>query len=295
MSATLTLIKKIKEITDNIKSGQQRQKKNKAGHQKLIESLVEMEKVYTQRTAAGKSGIAFEAASGTGKSAEELASAHISALAQRQREEQEAKALKRIEETEEKQKKAFESKVKQESQTYSEFQKRQEQDLSKIITQGLTRSSIAEQMTERTLKEYLAKMGEIRKSYDMEIEALNNQKAIINVEKEKALREFNLSLSAEYENKLAEIKERQLQAAQMLAESEERYRLEEETRKNKRGSLIEYQGEEQEEMRQRYLKALEFYKSMDKKEALKLIERSDELKRLLGLYYAELVEEIGKG
>ena len=108
-----------------------------------MKAQLEMEKAYTQRTAAGEERhLAFEAASGTGKSAEELASAHISALAQRQREEQEARALKRIEETEEKRrKKPLKAKVKQESQTYSEFQKQQEQDLSKIITQGLTRSS----------------------------------------------------------------------------------------------------------------------------------------------------------
>ena len=41
-------------------------------------------------------------------------------------------------------------------------------------------------MTERTLKEYLAKMGEIRKS-DMEIEALNT-KSHHKRRKEKALR-----------------------------------------------------------------------------------------------------------
>jgi hypothetical protein len=182
------------------------------------------------------------------------------------------------------------------------------------VNNGISNSSIVTNMKESILNEYRSEIETITNEYTVLSNSIKEEIELLYQSKENSLLEYDLTQAVEIEKELATLKSAQQSAIasinkynEQLIEAETEYQstrtaeiasLQEEWR-NTQSEQLEYEqingysGDNLVEMDNRYDMAKEFYFSITKSDASKLIEENAEsLKNSLGAsYYAKLVEE----
>lgn len=310
MGATVNTLSQVKGLVAKIKQKENNIKDYNSANRALINKLLQMESAYKQKSASAnpdyKRSISTEGGSLAPviKSDNEImqeASKYVSDLASENKRKIDSQANEKISKIESKGIKAYENQQEKHNKSLSDFNKNKDYITSKTIKQGLTHSSIKEDWQNKNLNEYLSAYDAIRADYNRYMDELGKEINMINSARTQSLSDYNLKLASEYERKLQQLKNEQIKAIEKLNSYNNLIERESNDNKQKQAEyekeLAEgYSGEKAVEMDNRYNEALNFYKSMDNKIAVKYIEEnSEELKRTLGLYYTKLLEEIKNG
>ena len=98
------------------------------------------------------------------------------------------------------------------------YQSAQESISEKAIRNGTVNSSIFRALRDTAAEEYAVKMQEIGAELNRKTEELNRQKEIIETSRYLALQDYELKRAAEYESKLAELRQEELEARKAVAD-----------------------------------------------------------------------------
>ncbi|MDD4315930.1 MAG: hypothetical protein PHC84_02090 [Clostridia bacterium] len=324
MSNLGAIVSQARQLAEKIKQKEQTSKAKSGANAALIRKLTEMERAYnksSQQQMPDYSTLlpaAPEVKEPVVKSQAQLmkeASTAVKQQAGQYRKQTLEKAGEKLGSLEEQQLQTAEKQHRELDNAYAAFEQGRQQISDASIRQGLTHSTIKNEWQRLNTGEYLTDFEDIKQRYDARIAELSRQMEAVNTAKLQSLADYNLKQAAEYENTLSrltaeQVKEiekineynkqtlsQQQQRQKQVAALEEKWRAEQQQKlkeQQEKERLDGYSGEKELEMRRRYDTALNFYKSMDKKEALRLIEENKgDLRNMLGLYFDRLLSDIG--
>lgn len=304
MSATLGIINQIKSLVDIVKKKDKKNKETTSANRALINKLLGMQSAYNNKEISFAPeysqtiSISNKPSIKSDIQLQEEAAKHVSDLLAENKKKAEAKAYEKIVKLEDKQLKAYRKFTDSQDKLASQLDSQKEYITSKVIRQGLTHSSIRDDWQQKNTQDYLSAMEYVKRDYADQVAQIEAQINIINTAKIQSLADYDLALASAYEKRLQQLREEQIKIIEKQDSYNRFYQgqmdiLEQEQLEQE---LLEgYSGEKAIEMENRYQQALSFYKSLDKKRALNLIEDNKlELKQTLGWYYMRLIEEINK-
>lgn len=315
----------VRQLAEKIKQRDRDQKQSSGANSALIKKLTQMENAYKDSTRQAMPD--YNKMLDVAPSIKPLAvksEAQLMSEAKLQLEKQSAqfkqqlkdKSEAEIDSLEQQQLKTVQSRQNELDKALAAFGNNRQDISDSAIRQGLTHSTIKEGWQQQNTREYLSGFEEINRQYEAKIMQIGRQIEAVNSAKLQSLYEYNLKQASEYEKTLAKLTAEQLKEieavnaynkkalAQQQQRDEQIAALEARWRKEQRQKELAqqeteitegYSGEKKLEMLNRYNTALEFYKKYEKKEAKRLIEESKEdLRKILGLYYDRLINEINK-
>ncbi len=306
MRTTLGIISQVRNIANAIKNTDKKRKEASSANKALINKLLEMEKAYNEKTAKPTPNYDKQVPQSLSstptlkddKQLQQEATDYVSQMVEQHRQQTEAKAKEKITKLEDKRLQGYKKYTDSQEKTTDKFGATEEKITGKTIRQGITHSSIKEDWHRENMENYLHTMEIIRQDYDEYMAQIDAQISLINQAKQQSLAEYDITLAALYEKKLQELRKEQIASMEEQEKYEKHYKEQADKlyQQQLEKELLEgYSGEKAVEMEERYGKALEFYKSLDKSKALKYIaDNKSQLKQTLGWYYWELVEEIKK-
>lgn len=177
------------------------------------------------------------------------------------------------------------------------------------VRQGIAVSSIYDEAQKNLYDNYLAGMDSIRTEYQLLEESITREMTALDSARQEALMGYDLSAAAEIEKKLAALRNEQQSAINAVNKYNQTVVKAQEDREaalatlkqdwinsftyQLRNETIEgYTGENAVEMAERYNTAKEFYFSLNKADAKKLLsQNASELTAVLGSYYMQLLRE----
>lgn len=317
--------KLIRQLSDKMKQKKSDEQKNNSANIALIKKLAQMESAYNASNKQPMPDYDKQLAEAPQikpvvlKSEQQLmseAKAQMKKQAEQFQENTSEKAATQVENLYNQQLKAAEKHQEQLDQAAFNFDNSSQKIVNSTIRQGLTHSTIKDAWQSQNLQDYNQEIDAIRQQYDTKVIEYESKIAAVNAAKIQSLAEYNLKQAAECEKILAKLTAEHLKEIESinaynkkaLAQQQQREKqkaalaaqwLKDERQKQTALEEIEkeagYSGEKQLEMQNRYNTALEFYANLDKKEALRLIDESKaDLKKILGLYYDRLIDEISR-
>ena len=179
--------------------------------------------------------------------------------------------------------------------TYDELKQNASED---SIKRGLARSSIIVNVLEAFDNKMLDDYANLDKEYTKKFQELEEEKSLLESQKQSALNSFDISYATKLNDKIEEInkeieeKEKEvLEYNNQIAEKEAEYKLDQQKRNQE---LLEYIGKygstalNRVKENEKYNLALSYFMSLDKDEALAELLNNDQYKVELGNFYSTL-------
>ncbi len=179
--------------------------------------------------------------------------------------------------------------------TYQELKQNASED---SIKRGLARSSIIVNVLDAFDNGMLEDYANLDKEYTKKFQELEEEKSLLESQKQNALNSFDISYATKLNEKIDEInkeieeKEKEvLEYNNKIAETEAEYKL---NQQKQNQELLDYIGKygttalNRAKENEKYNLALSYFMSMDKDEALAELLNNDQFKTELGNYYSQL-------
>ena len=180
-------------------------------------------------------------------------------------------------------------------ETYQELKQNASED---SIKRGLARSSIIVNVLEAFDNKMLEDYANLDKAYTQKFQELEEEKSLLESQKQNALNSFDISYATKLNEKIEEInkeieeKEKEvLEYNNQIAEKEAEFKLDQQDRNQE---LLEYIGKygstalNRVKENEKYNLALSYFMSLDKDEALAELLNNDQYKIELGNFYSTL-------
>ena len=183
--------------------------------------------------------------------------------------------------------------------TYQELKQNASED---SIKRGLARSSIIVNVLEAFDQKMLDEYSNLDREYTQKFQELEEEKSLLENQKESALKSFDISYATKLNEKIEEInkeiaeKEKEvLEYNNKIAETEAEYKL---NQQKQNQELIDFIGKygstalNRVKEEEKYNRALSYFYTLDKDEALAELLNNDQYKVELGSYYSKLEQTL---